>query len=373
MNPKQLLSYFLIFFSTMLLASAQKDSTKLELSGYVDTYYSRYSSDRADDSFPQYVITSPRHNEFGLNIAQIGAHYEADKIRGSAVIHFGDIPNVIWSPAFPAIQQAWVGTKITEGLWLDGGFFLTHIGTESFAPKDNFLSTTAVATFIDPFFQSGLRLTYDRREKFKAELHLVNGLNRFEDDNGSKSIGVFLSYDFSDKFTLCYSNLYGTESSFDSGDDLFYNNLYANWNFAENFSLLFGGNLSTLRQFSAAGGNANQTDNNYSWLYSALATVNYRCFEKVGFSARYEFFKDEDGFLSGTFLTEQLSREGPQLQGLTFGVEYNPTETSYIRSEYRLAWTQPGLLIFREGSNRTNNRQEFSLTMGFYFRELINR
>jgi hypothetical protein len=139
--------------STGLFAQ-QSDSLVLSLSAYADAYYARFNDERGLNALQQYTTVSPRDNVIGLNIGAIGLHLKGENFRVNTVFHAGDIPAAIWSTDFPVVQAANAGIKLADGLWLDGGFFATHLGTESFLPKENLLSSTAVATYNEPFYQA---------------------------------------------------------------------------------------------------------------------------------------------------------------------------------------------------------------------------
>lgn len=72
---------------------AQKMDTvsTLSITGYVDAYYAYYTDSVGPGSFQQFPSTSPRSNAPSLNTAQIAVQYTADKVRGMAVFHAGDI------------------------------------------------------------------------------------------------------------------------------------------------------------------------------------------------------------------------------------------------------------------------------------------
>ncbi len=98
----------------------------LSINGYVDTYIS-WDNDK-QFLHCQFSAISPYREEFRLNIAQISAKYELTVCRGIATIHFGDIPFVNWPSNQQYIQEANVGFRVCKNFWIDGGYFLTHIG-----------------------------------------------------------------------------------------------------------------------------------------------------------------------------------------------------------------------------------------------------
>ena len=337
---------------------------KITFSGYTDFYFASYSDSLGANELQKVATVSPRSNRFGINIAQFGVRYSNDKVRGNLILHYGDIAEATWDPDFPMLQVANVGFKLTEGWWVDAGFFTTHIGTEGFLPKDNFTSTTAVATYNEPFYQSGARLSYEGSDKVSFQLWALSGYNFFLDANDAKSVGVYFSYMPKENLSFTYTNLFGRESSDGQQPKQFrtYHNAYVNYNPTEKLYFILGGDLGTQSNSSL------EDSSDGALMYNALFTTRYQFTEKYSVTGRVEVFNDEDGFISGTYTTTSGIQEGLQLTGYTLSTEYKPTASSYIRVEGRYIRTVDELEIFYDG-NFTNNRLEGMVTMGFYFNQ----
>ena len=346
-----------------------QDSTRtapsVTLSGYTDVYFATFSNDLEPNALQPFTTVSPRSDRFGLNVAQLSVAYAAERLRGTLTLHYGDIAEATWTDPFRMIQEANVGLNLLGDWWLDAGFFTTHIGTESFLPKNNYLSSTAVATYNEPFFQSGARLSYEGSEVFSAQLHLISGYNLFLDVNDAKSVGVLLSYAPSDQFSVTYTNLLGRESLDDAPlrQIRFYQNLYVNATFFEKLLLTVGGDLGT--QTHSQLGDPEAT----ALMYNALATVRYQFTPQWSITTRGEVFEDPEGFISSTFTDQQGDPQGLQLWGVTLGAEYRPTENAYLRAEGRNLTTDRSLTIFDQGTDRS--RWELMVTMGYYFDKII--
>jgi len=335
---------------------------QLTLSGYTDVYFSVFSDSLAPNALQQYTTVSPRDRRFGLNMAQLGANYQSEHVRGNFIFHFGDIAQATWSDEFRFVQEANVGVRLAPGLWLDAGFFATHIGTESFLPKNNLLSSTAVATYNEPFFQAGARLAWQASEKVYAEFWAVNGYNFFMDINRSKSFGGLLNVQLSERVSLTYTNLFGNEAPQGAGITQFrtYQNLYLNAEVGEKVVLVIGGDLGTQGNSDLADPTAGAT------MFNALATVRYFFTDQLSTTARFEIFQDRQGFISGLLPTTGEGLNGLELTGYTWGWEYRPMPEAFIRAETRYLQTAEHIPIFNnQGSTR--NRWEVMLTMGFVF------
>src|SRR5205814_2236150 len=139
------------------------------------------------------------------------AKYSAKRVRATATLHFGDIPASAWSAKYNLIQEANAGVLLCKNLWLEGGFFRTHFGTESLFPKENYTSSVSVPTFFEPYFESGIRLNYNPDEKLSFFIYLLNGYGIYEDNNDKKSAGILVTYVFNDMLNVGYSGYYGDD------------------------------------------------------------------------------------------------------------------------------------------------------------------
>ncbi|MDF9794957.1 hypothetical protein OKW21_000220 [Catalinimonas alkaloidigena] len=347
--------------SQFLVAQEAADSTQsLTLSAHSDVYFANFSGESEANSLQPVTTVSPRDERFGLNIAQLGVHYNADRVRGNVIIHYGDIAEATWSEEFRAVQEANMGVRLFDKWWVDAGFFATHIGTESFLPKNNYTSATAVATYNEPFFQSGARLSYEGSERLDFAFWVVSGYNYFLDANDAKSVGIATSYALSDNLNLTYTNLFGRESLDGQEPEQYrtYHNLYANWQPADSWFVIIGGDLGT--QTNSELENPNGT----AFMYNALTTVRWQFSPLYSITARGEIFQDPEGFISGIYTTFDDSIAGLELYGLTLSTEYRPLENAYVRLEGRYLETLNEITIF-DNADMTTHRWEMMITMGW--------
>lgn len=349
-------------------AQDKKESVStLELSGYADTYFSYFSNEMEPNALQPFTTASPRSKRFGLNVAQIGLSYSAEKVRGNFMLHWGDIVQATWSQEFTNLQEANIGIRLVDNWWIDAGFFTTHIGTESFLPKNNLLSSTSAATYNEPFFQAGAKLSYEGSNKWNAELWVVNGYNYFLDKNDAKSIGVLFSYNFSENTSLTYTNLFGKESLDNSEENQFrtYHNLYLNRNLNEHWYLILGGDFSTQSNSKLA--DPGET----AIMYNALVTLRYQFIQQWSLTGRAELFNDKDGYISGLVPKRNNQLGGMELWGLTLGSEFKPMQNTYIRGEVRYLNLENQTTLFA-GDLDSNKRWEINFTMGYQFNKLFD-
>lgn len=335
---KRILCITLSFWTISVLAQEDSaptpDTSSFSFGAYADGYYSYYSN--ADDVvLQQHNCIGAFHNNFGLNVGQATLAYESNRLRGVLTSHFGDIPLIAWSGNYRFLQEANAGVRLLPRLWLDLGFFKTHVGTESFLPRDNHLSIITLGTFYGPFYQSGARLSYDTKSEWHFEAHAINGYNLHIDNNDFKSFGVLVSKQLSDKLYMSYSNLLGQEQVGGLIDGyLVYQNVYANLEF-DKLDVQLGLDVATADNWRL----------NTGWLdplIAGLATVKYHFTDQYAASFRAELFHDPDNINSyglepaaGPLNTSFLSAYGMSILGGTVGFEYQPNEHGFLRIESR--------------------------------------
>jgi hypothetical protein len=110
------------------------------------------------------------------------------------------------------IQEAAVGVKLTPRLWLDGGIYLSHIGSESWISRDNLTYTRSLIADYSPYYQSGVKLTWQATPSLTAQVNVVNGWQNISETNGHKAVGGRLDWAASPKVTLSAYNLIGNET-----------------------------------------------------------------------------------------------------------------------------------------------------------------
>ncbi len=361
------LRILLVLLLLPAFAHAQKDTTKavpkVVFSGYVDAYYAYYTDSVGDGNFQKWPSIAPRSDQFGLNTAMITAQYDADKVRGIITLHYGDIARSAWSTTQNNIMEAHAGVRLCKKLWLDAGFFRTHLGTEGLLPKENFASSVSLSTWHEPYFESGMRLNYNPNEKLAINLYVLNAYNLYEDNNTKKSLALLATYALGDKGNIGYSNYIGddTPTAADSIAHLrIYNNLFVNYTIKK---LKIQVGVDNCMQENSDLKNAKKSAS----MLSGVASLKYQFTPMFAGYARYEFFNDPQGFMGGVIVDQKGEATGLNLWGITGGVEYKPTDASYIRLECRQLIADKDQEVFRWDKHITNGRTEVLLNLGISF------
>jgi opacity protein-like surface antigen len=102
-------------------------------------------------------------------------------------------------------------------------------------------------------------------------------------------------------------------------------------------------------------------------MYSALLTVKYLCTERFAIYGRGEVFEDPDGFMSTIISDHAGKNTGYKLWGLTAGLEFKPTEESYVRLEGRRLQMDKDQYIFTYDGYQNNYRYEVMINAGVTF------
>lgn len=331
-------------------------SKNFSYSAYVDAYYS-YDNDKTDYFAPRlFATTAPYRDQFGLNIAQASLKYNSEKVRGMFTLQFGDIPEADFGPVTRSkyIQEANAGFSPAKNFWIDAGYFLTHIGTESI-PRTNILSTFSLPGNFEPLFQSGIKFSYDFSDKFSGSLLVLNGYNLFEDNNKNKSAGVQLSYAPNSRLNFVYNNIFGNEQPQGTiGKTRLLNNFIVYYNPTEKTEVvaMFDYGMQEKSKFSDTTKSGD--------FYGATITGRYRFIPQFSAALRGEFFQDLNAIVSPVL----SDGRGVKANAVSLGIEYRPVEEAFLRLEYRFIKMDAAQKIF---SGNSDSRSEATISMGLEY------
>lgn len=365
-NLRILIISVLIFTVVLNITNAEAQTeSNFKISGYADTYYA-YDNDNNGSFLRQFSVLSPVRDQFRINMAQVTGKYTNNSIRGMLTLQFGDVPNYNW-PQSPNqylqyIQEANVGFRPVKNLWIDGGYFLTHIGAEGILPINNYLNTQALATYYEPIYQSGIRVAYDFSKEVYGSLYLLNGYNVLADNNLNKSGGMQFGVKPVNNLEIIYNNIFGNEQPQGSpGKTRFYNNLVIKYAAIKKLDFLLGLDFATQEKSDLS-----DTANSAS-LFSGLLAVRYNFIAKFYLSIRGEYYEDNNGILSGLYMNTNGDLTGLKAAGIAFALAFTPTDNSYVRTDARFLKTGNSLTIFTHGSDSSDERTEITLGAGIVF------
>ena len=324
---------FIAAQNTPATPSAPDTAAKITFGGFVDGYYA-YDFNRPP-TFDRAFTTQPaRHNEFNVNLAFVEAKLDAPRMRGRLAIQVGTSVQAnyagerrngaISGPDLARlIQEAVVGTKLTDNLWIDGGVFLSHIGMEGFVSRDNPMYTRSLVADYSPYYESGVKATWQATPTVSALFTVVNGWQNISETNSAKSVGVRVDYTPSAVTTFSYFNYLGDEAPDSAAHRQLrsYNGVGLKSALSSHFLVMAEVDYGTQGHASGSGASA--------W-YGGMFTGRYQAKPTIAIVSRVERFTDRDQAIVATGVVEGL-----RASGVSIGADVTPQPRVLWRTELR--------------------------------------
>lgn len=353
----------LIVVAVALLAALNlqaQETSKIKVSGYLETYYGYDFNQPADNNRPSFVYAHNRHNEVNLNLGYIKANYDNENVRANVAIMAGTYANANLSAepgVLKNIYEANVGMRLskTENLWLDAGIFSSHIGFESAISKDCWVLTRGISSENTPYYEAGAKLTYGTVDgKLSATILYLNGWQKIKRlDGNSKPAGGFqLTYKPNSKLILNYSNYLGSEGINAVRVNRIYHNFYAIAQLTDQFGLTAGFDYAT--QQKAKGSSAK------SKILSPVLIAQYKFDSKWAIAGRAEYYQDKDGFLISTATTN-----GFKTMGYSLNLDYAPINNTLVRLEGKVYDSNDKIFIRNSSNVNYNANITISIAISF--------
>jgi hypothetical protein len=153
-----------------------------------------------------------RHNTFTLSNVALEGSWDYEGLVGKVALQIGSTPSTYYASETVApgtsgangsdlelwkyIQQAYVGYRFPfgGGLTTTAGLFLSPIGPESMAVRDNWNWSRSNLFFGLPFYHTGVKASYALSDAWAIALAGYNGWNTVLDNNDEKSISAQLTF-----------------------------------------------------------------------------------------------------------------------------------------------------------------------------------
>lgn len=232
MRKNRLLSFVFIGAVTfpVALAHATENTSGVTWGAFVDAYYA-YDFDRPNLLDRAYTTQPARHNEFNLNLVYVEAKLERERTHGRLALQAGTsvqsnyageaTRGTVSGPSLSRnIQEGFIGYRLGENTWVDGGILLSHIGLESFISKDNLIYTRSLVADYSPYYETGVRFTTKFNDSWSGQLLILNGWQNISETNESKALGTQLNFTPSATLSFTYNTFFGREASFRQFHDL---------------------------------------------------------------------------------------------------------------------------------------------------------
>jgi hypothetical protein len=321
-----------LLFAVPLAAQAPDTTVKVTWGGFVDGYYAwdfgqPSSFDRSFASGVPFTTQPARHNEFNVNLAFVEAKLDGARVRGrlafqtgtSVQSNYAGEPNVgtISGPALSRhIQEAVVGAKVSDNLWIDGGVFFSHMGMESWISRDNPTYTRSLVAEYSPYYQSGVKATWTRGA-VTAQVDVVNGWQNISENNTGKGVGGRIDYTRNGT-TLSYYNFVSDEAG----------NLLRTFNGVG--AKIVAGPVTWLAQADIGTQEGSAGAASTSW-YGVVLIARMQMNAKSAAVARVERFDDKSQTIASTGMPGAAMRA----TGASLGIDATPAPRMFWRTEFR--------------------------------------
>jgi hypothetical protein len=218
------------------------------------------------------------------------------------------------------IQEAVVGVKLGQPLWIDGGIYLSHIGSEGWISRDNLTYSRSLIADYSPYYQSGVRLTWQPSASVTAQLNVVNGWQNISETNGDKAIGGRIDWTVNPRATFTVYNLMGDEAP-DSVESRMRFFQGVSLKFAPSDKVTILGTIDTGMQ---------DAGDNYSTWYGGSLIARIQATPSVEIVGRVERYDDEDQVIIVTGSADAFSATGGSI-----GMDVTPAPRVLWRTELR--------------------------------------
>ena len=344
-----------ILFLSPAAHSALPEDVKI--GGFIDTYYA-WDFNHPKDHERKFTTQPVRHNEFNVNLAYIDATIKREKTRGRLALQYGQsvTKNTAAEPRqgqtsgpqdAKVFQEAFVGKRLGEKTWIDGGIFLGNIGAESWISKDNYTYTRALNLDYVPYYSAGVRLEHALSEKETVQLQVLNGWQNMSEDNHGKAIGMQYKRTVSEKTVFTYNNFFGDEEqTFPAPRFRAYHNFILNHRASADWQ--FVGAIDVGHQAQK------KNDGVDAW-FATTFTARRVLTEIDSVSGRLEWYNDRH---EANVRTD--SPNGFSVAGASVNFDRKLDETSLWRTELRGFYAKDE--IYPQGTNRFQRLNGFLLT-----------
>jgi hypothetical protein len=251
--------------------------------------------------------------------APVGFHLDVGFGQDFDIIHSSDRA----PEAFKYFKQAYVSfkPKSWKGVEVDVGEFVTSAGAEVIETNQNWnYSRSLLFAWAIPYYHFGVRTSFPVGPHFTGGFQVVQGWNNIYDNNSGKTFGFTGAYAWK---KVTWSNVYyvGPEKSHTTAGirHLFDTTVLVN----QTDKLSYYLNVDYGHEGAAPG----FTSAKWGGVAGAM---RYQVGKKTAFASRVEYFKDADGFSTGT--TQALKE-------LTLTGEYKLSSWLMARAEFRNDWS----------------------------------
>jgi hypothetical protein len=313
------------------------------LGGYAEAFY-QWNFRAPSNDITNFRGFDNRHNTVTLSNVALDLQWDYKNIVGRAALQVGHTPSTYYlaEPALAGasganatgadlwklVQQAYVGYRfgVGRGLLLTAGLFLSPIGPEGIAVRDNWNWSRSNLFFGLPFYHTGVRVMYPLSDAWAITLAGYNGWNSVVDNNDEKSVAAQLTYTRPDKLALSLLYFSGVERATGAPEGRPWRHLF------DAHATFYAASFLTLLAHANAGFERSRFGTS-AWAAGALY-ARFRVLPELFLAARGDAFY-EDPASSSAGAASPIFWPVAWVASGTATVDYRPHERVSNRLEYR--------------------------------------
>lgn len=346
---KNICLVIILFLLTKLSAQTVPDTTEhqhtVQFNGFIDAYYSTdFNKPSNHEMSAPFIYNYKRNNEFNVNLALLSATYSGDKIRAKIGLMVGTYAQYNYASEqglLKNIYEANAGIKLFKNIWLDAGIFASHIGNESAFSLTNPTLTRSIMAENTPYYQTGVKLTYDAGKKWLFSLLLLNGWQNIQEtpDNNNKPICTQILYRPNAVTEINYSTFVGNEKPDSAKQWRYFNHFYITSHLSKKIYISGAFDYGLQQKYK---------DNvHYDKWFGTSVILKFKFLPKFSSSLRGEYYSDPSQVIVSTGYSY-----GTQVMGASLNFDFAPYKGSLIRIEGKAYQAQDN--IFKTDSGLSN-------------------
>jgi hypothetical protein len=333
----------LLLFLPLSVALGDSESS-VTFGAFIDAHIAHDFND-PPTRYRQYTTQPYYTDELALNLAHVDAVVKDNNFRGRLALQYGSSVDANYTQEpnelVRYIQEAYGGVALSPVWKIDAGIFFAHFGPESWISRDNYTLSRSLVSDYSPYYQSGIRSTYELSDDLHTEFHIARGWQNISDDR-NPCYGIQVRYSPGETSRLFYNTFIGDEDGL-----RVFNNVVLTHEFSNSFG------VSSSFDFGAQ----NRSEQSRAWWYGWMIVPHYRVNEVYAIAARLEQYRDPDQILIQT-----PSGKAFDVVGLSLNIDVTIIPNLIWRSEYR---------VFLGGNEVFQRRESFSASDGFVITSLM--
>ena len=305
-------------------------------SAYADAYFA-HDFNHLPTRYRPYTTQPYYSDEPALNLGFVDAKMNTDQYYGRLALQYGS--SVVANYAeesqefFRYFQEAYLGVKLSDRLTLDAGIFFSHIGMESWISRDDWNLTRSLIAENSPYYQSGVRMSYQISNSLSAQALLLRGWQNIS-NNENPALGTQLAWKATDKTSFTHNLFVGNIH----GERIF-NDFIIKREITDSFGIAAAYDLGVQKR------RAEDTAIWQGW----SVIPHYRINTSLAVAGRVEYYSDPH-----QVIVTSLSGERFNATGLSANIDYAITPTLLWRNEYRVMLSTQQIFPRHEGFSQSD-------------------